>query len=81
MDYLSLHDQAMLREHTEELRRYNNLRDEGEVLVSCTEAARLLDVTKQTVSVWIAQGRLHKITKGHSTGIRLREIRELQNPS
>ena len=77
---LSPHDRAMIAEHTAQLRRYNDLRDEGEVLVSCTEAARLLGKTKQTISEWIAQGRLHKRTFGKSTGIQLKEIRQIQNP-
>lgn len=52
-------------------------RDAG-VLVSCTEAARLLDVTPKTVSMMIRDGRLKKITIGESTGIRLSEIWEIK---
>lgn len=76
MEYLSPHDKALIVEHTAQLRRYNNLRDEGEVIISCTEAARLLGKTKQTIATYIKQGRLHKVTVGRSTGIRLKEIRE-----
>lgn len=48
-----------------------------EILVSCTEAARLMGVTRKTVSVMVAQGRLKKITIGESTGIRLSDINPL----
>lgn len=47
-----------------------------EVLVSCTEAARLLGKTPATISTMIRDGRLSKTTIGQSTGIRLSEIRE-----
>lgn len=78
MDSLTPQDRAILSEHTEQLRRFNDLRGEGEVLVSCTEAARILGVTRKTLSAMIRQGRLHKTAIGLSTGIRLREIRQLQ---
>jgi len=77
-NYLSPHDRALIAEHTAQLRRYNDLRDEGEILVSCHEAARLLGKTKQTISEYIKQGKLHKVTEGISTGIRLREIKALR---
>ena len=51
-----------------------------EILVSCSEAARLLRVTPQTISAMIRQHRLHKTTIGASTGIRLSEIRSIKNP-
>lgn len=51
-----------------------------EVLVSCTEAARLLGVSNHTISVMIRDHRLHKTTIGISTGIRLSEIRKITNP-
>lgn len=46
----------------------------GNVVVSCTEAARLLNVTPKTISAMIRDGRLTKVTIGGSTGIRLSEI-------
>lgn len=48
-------------------------REEG-VLLSCTESARLLGVTKKTISEMIKSGRLHKVTIGSSTGIRYSEV-------
>lgn len=51
-----------------------------EVLVSCTEAARLMGVTTTTVSKMIREHRLRKVTLGESTGIRLSEVRKLTNP-
>lgn len=48
----------------------------GEVVVSCTEAARLLGVTPKTISSMIKDGRLKKVKIEDSTGIRLSEIEE-----
>ena len=52
-------------------------RDYG-ILVSCTEAARLLGKTKVTISTMIREKRLTKVTIGESTGIRLSEIMEIK---
>lgn len=51
-----------------------------EVLVSCTEAARLMGVTTTTVSKMIREHRLRKVTLGFSTGIRLSDVRKIMNP-
>lgn len=55
-----------------------------EVVVSCTEAARLLGKTTKTISMMIRDGRLNKVTIGNSTGILLSEIeknrREAREP-
>jgi excisionase family DNA binding protein len=48
------------------------------VLVSCTEAARLLGKTPTTISKMIREKRLTKVTIGESTGIRLSDIWELK---
>lgn len=45
-----------------------------EVLVTCTEAARLLGVKANTVTRMLKEGRLHRTTIDGSTGIRLSEI-------
>ena len=45
-----------------------------DILVSCTEAARLLGKSSKTVSMMIRDGRLKKTTIGESTGIRLSDI-------
>ena len=45
-----------------------------EVLITCTEAARLLGVNINTVTRMLKEGRLHRATIGESTGIRLSEI-------
>lgn len=45
-----------------------------EVLVACTEAARLLGVNINTISRMVKEGRLHRVTFGASTGIRLSEV-------
>lgn len=49
------------------------------VLVSCSEAARLLGVTPTAISLMIKQNRLHKIRLEKSTGIRLSDVREMLN--
>lgn len=50
------------------------------VLVSCTEAARLLGKSTKTISTMLKEGRLRKVTIGESTGIRLSDIREIKTP-
>ncbi len=49
-----------------------------DIIVSCTEAARLLGKSTVTVSRMIKEGRLSKTTIGDSTGIRLSEIRKIK---
>lgn len=49
-------------------------RRDDDILVSCTEASRLLGKTKTTISMMIREKRLNKVTIGGSTGIRLSEI-------
>lgn len=49
-----------------------------DIIVSCTEAARLLGKSTVTVSNMIKDGRLSKTTIGESTGIRLSEIRKIK---
>ena len=58
---------------TEDIERKYERRDEN-ILVSCTEAARLLGKTAPTISAMLKDGRLHKTTIGISTGIRLSEV-------
>ena len=53
-------------------------RKSEDVLVSCIEAARLLGRTPNTVTRMLREGRLHRVTIGDSTGIRLSEIDELR---
>ena len=48
-----------------------------EILVSGTEAARLLDVTPATITRYLHIGKLDKVTIGGSTGIRLSQIMAL----
>lgn len=45
-----------------------------EVLVSGVEAARLLGRSENAVSRMVKDGRLHRVTLGASTGIRLSEV-------
>lgn len=66
-------DERRLLQEIIEIVRGNSIPD---VLVSCTEAGRLIGRTPATISQMIRDGRLHKATIGSSTGIRLSEIRE-----
>lgn len=50
------------------------------ILVSCSEAGRHLDVSQTTVSRYIREGRLHKTVIGQSTGIRLSEVMKMKTP-
>ena len=71
---LSAQDRERMDALIAELERFS-CRD-TDVLVSCTEAARLLHKSPVTISAMIRQGRLKKVTIGQSTGIRLSEVRE-----
>lgn len=53
-------------------------RDNG-ILISCIEAARLLGHAPNTITRMINEGRLHKVTLGKSTGIRLSELMRKMN--
>lgn len=53
---------------------------DDEILVSCTEAARLLGKTPPTISMMIRDGRLHKTSIDGSTGIRLSEVWKMKTP-
>ena len=50
------------------------------ILVSCSEAGRHLDVSPTTVSRYIREGRLHKTAIGQSVGIRLSEGLKMKTP-
>ena len=58
---------------TAQLERWNDMNND-DILVSCTEAARLLGKSAPTISAMVKDGRLHKTTIGISTGIRLSEV-------
>lgn len=50
------------------------------ILVSCSEAGRHLDVSPTTVSRYIREGKLHKTAIGQSTGIRMSEVMKMKTP-
>lgn len=50
------------------------------ILVSCSEAGRHLDVSPTTVSRYIREGRLHKTAIGQSVGIRMSEVLKMKTP-
>lgn len=51
-------------------------RDYGDPILSCKETAALLGKTPQTISRYIREGRLHKVSNGVSAGIRRSELRK-----
>jgi len=51
-----------------------------DILISNNEAARQLGITPNTVARMVKEGRLHRVTIGESTGIRLSEIRRKKTP-
>lgn len=73
-------DLSLIAEHTAQLKRFNDYHEGEDVLVSCTEAARILGKTPGTISAWLRQGKIRKTTIGVSTGIRLRDLRDMTNP-
>lgn len=60
------------------VKRVSDGKKSEDVLVSCIEAARLLGRAPNTITRMLREGRLHRVTIGDSTGIRLSEIDELK---
>lgn len=56
-------------------RRYNV--DSRDDIISCKAAAAYLGKTPQTISRYIREGRLHKVSNGVITGVRRSELRRL----
>lgn len=75
---LSTPDRARLDTLIAELERYNSKFD-CDVIISCTEAARILHLARTTITQMLKDGRLHRKTIGLSSGILLSEIRNIQN--
>ena len=50
--------------------------DCGDVILTCKEAASYIGKTPQTMSRYIREGRLHKVSNGVSAGIRRSELRK-----
>ena len=49
-----------------------------DIIVSCTEAARLIGRSKKTVSAMVRDGRLKKVMIGDSRGILLSSIHDIK---
>lgn len=47
-------------------------------VISCTEAAKQLGITRGTVSRYIAAGKLHKIQRGDRVGLSISEVERLK---
>lgn len=52
-------------------------KDCSDTILSCKEAAAYIGKTPQTISAYIAQGRLHKVSNGVSVGIAKSELQRL----
>ena len=65
-----------VQELTIELRRINgnSEKTKPEVLLTCAEAAALCDVTRQTISRWLREKRIHKVYQGGRSGILKSEL-------
>ena len=50
------------------------------ILISCNEAARHIGCTNGTVTRMLKEGRLHRVTIGTSSGIRLSEVMKVKTP-
>ena len=50
--------------------------DCGDVILTCKEAASYIVKTPQTISSYIAQGRLHKVSNGVKVGISKIELQK-----
>ncbi len=50
--------------------------DCGDVILTCKEAASYIGKTPQTISSYIAQGRLHKVSNGVKVGISKIELQK-----
>lgn len=81
MEYLSPQDREIITQLIAELKRFNDSAFDQQVLVSCTEAARLCGVTRPTISAWIKEGRIRKKVIGESVGILLGDIKRISNPA
>ena len=77
---LSLQDRALIADLVHELRRYNDNSEKSlsDKVLSCSEAAAVTGKTRQTVSRWIRDGRLHKVTRGCRTGILQSELNRIK---
>lgn len=58
-----------------ELKRQNDMvADEKNRIVSCAEAAKICNVTVQTISAWIRRGKIHKVRRGGRYGLLLNDL-------
>ncbi len=47
-------------------------------VISCTEAAKYLGITRGTISRYISAGKLHKIQRGERVGLSMSEVERLK---
>lgn len=58
-----------------ELKRQNDMiAEDNNRILTCAEAAEICDVTKQTISLWIRQGKLKKVRRGGRYGLLLNDL-------
>ena len=81
METLSLSDtdRAILLDLTAELRRYNDTQAaDKEVYMNCTQAAVYLHKRKETISRWLAKGKIEKVIHKGSEMIRKSDLDKLK---
>lgn len=58
-----------------ELKRQNDMvAEDNNRLVSCAEAAKICNVTVQTISTWIRRGKIQKVRRGGRYGLLLNDL-------
>ena len=63
-----------LTEYIAALRRLESAMNDETRVMTCGEAAYILGKTPQTISKYIAEGRLHKTTANGVTGVPAKEV-------
>lgn len=73
---LSDYDRSLIENLTAELRRMNDNAEKAKPddLLTCSEAAALCDVTRQTISRWLREKRIRKVYRGGRQGILRSEL-------
>jgi len=73
-------DRILIANLTAELKRLNDReeRTKPEHVLSIQQVAALTGRTRQTVSLWVRQGRLHKVERGGLIGILESEVEAIK---
>ena len=74
--YLSYEDRLLIANLTAEIKRFNDReeRPPKDIVLTLTQVANMAGKTRQTISRWIRQGRIHKVERGGMVGILSSEL-------